>query len=410
MHGGVATLPRLFFGEITMTLLLSEEQHNAVDLGLDRKKKLVGVTGAAGTGKTTITKEVFEGDWKMPVLVAPTGRAAKRIQEATGKPAMTIHRMMRYSMPADDDEAGLPAYDKWNKLPYDCIIVDESSMVSDDIYRAVIDAMPAGACIRFFGDANQLPPVKSESPFLSILDKWPNIRLTKNFRSDDGIIRAATQIINGRVPEPNDKFRMLNPGAGNHLDALDEFIDDSFRGLGGQIIIPNKGGKYGTIGMNKYLQQRLNHTGPVIEIHRKDKDGNIEVSKFRRGDKVIWTKNDYNLNLFNGQIGWVVDFHDDALVVNFDDKDKVIPPHLESYDPNGRAIFQYDPRVNLDLAYAITTHKAQGSEFNKVVYFIQKSYVLDRANFYTAVTRAKEQVTVLFGSGALQQAIKKRTG
>lgn len=386
----------------------SEEQDEAIALGIDKKQKLVGVTGPAGTGKTTIIGEVYKtGEFKHPVLVAPTGRAAKRIQEATGIKAMTIHRMMRYSMPADDDEAGLPTYDKFNRVPYDAILVDESSMVSHDLYRGLIDAMPSRCVIRFFGDANQLPPVESTSPFEDILKKWPCVKLTKNFRSGDGIVTAANQIIANRVPEPNEKFRMLNPGNGNILPALDEFIDDSFRGLAGQLIIPTKKGKYGTQSLNRYLQQRLNPTGPVIEIVH-DVDGEVEVRRFRVGDKVIQTKNDYKLNIFNGEIGWVNDIDDDDIIVQFEDKDVIIPPHLESYNPHtGKSISHYDPRLNLDLAYAITTHKAQGSEFDKVVFLMQKSYVLGRANFYTAVTRAKEQVTVICGPGALHQALKK---
>lgn len=386
-------------------LVLSEEQHNAIELGIDKVKKLVGVTGAAGTGKTSIMGEVYlNGDWQMPVLVAPTGRAAKRIQEATGIPAKTIHRFMRYSMPADDDEAGLPAYDKFNKFPNDCVLVDEASMVSDDLYRAILDAMPPRCVIRFFGDANQLPPVHGSSPFVTILNKFPSVTLTKNFRSGDGIVTAANQIINNHVPQPNEKFRMLNPGNGNIMPTMEEFIDDSFRGLAGQLIIPTKKGKYGTFAFNRYLQQRLNPTGPVIEIKIDDD----ETRRFRVGDKVIQTKNDYKLNIFNGMIGWVVDIDEDDIIVNFEERDIRIPAHLESYNPHtGRAIFQYDPRMNLDLAYAITTHKAQGSEFNKVVLLIQKSFVLNRANFYTAVTRAKDQVTVICGPGALAQAMRK---
>lgn len=386
-------------------LNFSEEQHEAIELGKDRSKKLVGITGAAGTGKTSVLGSIFEdGPWNMPVLVAPTGRAAKRIQEATGHKAMTIHRMMRYSMPADDDEVGLPAYDKWNKFPYDCVFVDESSMVSEELYRAVIDAMPSHGVIRFIGDANQLPPVQGPSPFLGLLQRFPSVRLTHNFRSSDGIVSAATRIVEGKVPEANDKFQMLNPGDGNMLETLESFVDDSFRGLNGQLIIPTKKGKHGTFYVNRLLQQRLNPTGPVLE-YKIDDD---ETRRLRVGDKVIQTKNDYKLNIFNGMIGWVVDVDDDEMVVNFDDKDVRIPSYLESYNPQtGKSIFRYDPRKNIDLAYAITTHKAQGSEFNKVILLLQKTYVLNRANFYTAVTRAKDHITVILGRGALAAAIKK---
>lgn len=395
----------------------TEEQDAAIALGIDRSKKLVGITGPAGVGKTLVIGRIYsEGPWEMPMICAPTGRAAKRIQEATGFPARTIHRMMRYSMPMlgetdpvtgeEDAEAGmsLPTFDAFNKLPYDCVIVDEASMVSEELYRAVISALPSGCVIRFVGDANQLPPVEGVSPFLGILAKWPSVTLTKNFRSGDGIVTAATQIIANRVPDPNPKFRLLNPGLGNTLPALEEFIDDGFRGLQGQLIIPVKSGKYGTIALNSYLQQKLNPTGPVIKYQVDEET----VRKIRVGDKIIQTKNDYKLNLFNGMIGWVVDIDDDDIILNFGGKDIVIPPHLESFNPStGRSIFQYDPRKNIDLAYAITTHKSQGSEFDRVVLIINKSRVLCRANFYTAVTRAKDQCTVICGPGALAMAIKK---
>jgi exodeoxyribonuclease V alpha subunit len=397
----------------------SEEQYKAIELCADRSKKLVGITGEAGTGKTTILKKVYEdseysyGDSDTEnshtAIVAPTGRAAKRVQEATGIPARTIHRFLRWSVPDDDDEHGLPVYDKYNKYPYKTVLVDEASMVSEELYRPLIDAMPAGGVIRFFGDNNQLPPVEGKSPFANILTKFPSITLTENFRSTDGVVTAARQIVRGRIPEHNDQFTMLNPGNGNILPALEKFIDDSFRGLGGQLIIPTKIGKYGTQAMNKLLQQKLNGKGEALRYQWKDKFDEVHERKFRVGDKVIWTKNDYKLNLFNGQIGWItaIDTDTGEITLNMDGRDKLIPTHLESYDKDGRAIFVYDPRKQLDLAYAITTHKAQGSEFDRVVLLLNKTYVLNRANFYTAVTRAKKHVTVILGAGALHQAMKK---
>lgn len=392
---------------------LSEEQHRAVDLCSDRDKKLVGVTGEAGTGKTTILRFVhdafLETEDNATALVAPTGRAAKRIQEATGIPAKTIHRMLRWSVPDDDDEHGLPAYDRFNKYPYTTVLVDESSMVSHELYRPLIDALPPGGVIRFFGDANQLPPVGGSSPFLDILARFPAVTLTQNFRSDDGVVRAARQIIRGRVPEPNEQFTMVNPGNGNLLPALEGLIDDTFRGLGGQLIIPTKVGKYGTESINRWLQQKLNPVGDVLHYKWTDRDENAFERRYRVGDKIIWTKNDYRLNLFNGMIGWItsLDLDTGEMVLNFDGKDKLIPTHLESFDASGRTIFQYDPRRQIDLAYAITTHKAQGSEFDRVVLLLNKTYVLNRANFYTAVTRAKKSVAVILGAGALYVAMKK---
>ena len=394
-----------------MSINYSEEQQGAIDLCSNRQNKLVGVTGEAGTGKTTILRAVADGSDGEIALCAPTGRAAKRIQEATGQKAMTIHRMLRFSMPADDEEFGMPAYDKWNKMPYDTILVDEASMVPEDLYRSVIDAMKPGSVIRFFGDANQLPPVKGSSPFLTILEKFPSATLTHNYRSDDGVVAAARSIIRGRTPQANEQFQTLSPGSGNLLPAADRFIDDSYRGMNSQIIIPTKKGKYGTFVVNRWVQNKLNPSGKQIRlVYDIEQNGEKEERVFRVGDKVIWVKNDYNIGLMNGQIGWITDLDDDSgdIIVNFDGKDRVIPPTTPVYDPQtGRQQYTYDARKNLELAYAITTHKAQGSEFQNVMILLNKSFVLNRANFYTAVTRAKDRVICLFGPGGLAAAMKK---
>lgn len=393
--------------------LLTEEQQEAADLCADKSKKLVGVTGEAGTGKTTMLKYAVESLDMDPTkirLCAPTGRAAKRIQEATGHPAQTIHRMMRWSMPEDDDESGMPSYDKDNRMPFDAIFVDETSMIDEDIYRAIIDAMHSRCIIRFFGDANQLPPIHGKSPFIRLLDKFPSVKLTENFRSEDGIIDAARSILRGHVPGINDQFNMFNPGQEyNMLAIIDEYTNDSYRGMNGQVIIPTRIGKYGCEVINGYMQQKHNGTGPVLKLRYKMFDENIEERRFRVGDKIIWTKNDYKLRLYNGMIGWVTEFDRETgdIWCNFDGKDKLIPPHLESYDLSGRTIFQYDPRKNIELAYAITTHKAQGSEFDSVLLILNRSRVLNRANFYTAVTRAKNKINVVLGTGALHVAMKK---
>ena len=396
-------------------VIYSPEQEDGIALCCDTNKRLVGITGEAGTGKTTILKAAFERiPADLPVLAAPTGRAAKRITEATGIHAMTIHRMMRYTKPVvddddDDDNIHLPAHHKHNPLPYDAIFIDEASMVDRQLYRNVIDAMATGSVIRFFGDVQQLPPVLGDSPFAEVLAKWPSHRLTHNYRSDDGLIIAAHSIIAGRPPVPNDKFEVVRPGSQNVFKEITARIDDSYRGLTKQVITPTNKGKYGVISLNAYMQQKLNPHGDSFELPMKDTHDDTVPVKIRRGDKVIWTQNDYNLLLFNGMIGWVVDFDHDTgeIILSFDGKDKVIPPLCEKFDPiKERAIFQYDPRVNISLAYAITTHKAQGSEFEEVLFVLFKSAILSRENFYTGVTRAKHKATVIVGTGAMHRALK----
>lgn len=385
----------------------TEEQLEAVSKCTDLNNRIVCVTGEAGTGKTTILGQAVDElaieQGANVALCAPTGRAAKRIQEATGIRAMTIHRMMKWSVPVDDEDSGLPAHTKFNPLPYDVVFVDESSMVSEDLYRAVVDALKPRACIRFFGDANQLPPVQGASPFLNMMKKWPTVVLTTNFRSTDGVISAARSINRGLLPSPNPQFQVVNAGAGLTLNTIDQFIDDTFGTVDAQLISPSKKGKYGVHSLNRFLQQKLNSNPRKMLLKYDDQELLV-----RPGDKIIWTKNDYKLSLFNGMIGWLRDFDDEGnIVAEFDGNDVIIPPHLESYDNRGKAIFQYDPRKNIDLAYCITTHKAQGSEFEKIVVVLNKSFVLNRANFYTAVTRARKYVTVIAGVGGLAHAMRK---
>lgn len=395
-----------------MTIInISHEQQMAIEMGLDLANRIVGITGEAGTGKTFVLGEIGEGlrdqGYKV-ALCAPTGRAASRIQESSGINASTIHRMLRWTAPEDSEDFGMPMYSKMNPMPWDVILVDESSMLSEELYRAIVDAMKPGSCIRFFGDMNQLPPVEGESPFLKLLRRFPSIILEQNFRSDSGIVKAARQIIKGIVPTPNHEFQLLNMGHGFTLSTLDKFIDPTFMSLRSQIIIPTRVGKYGTEAVNKYAQQKLNPHKRGMALTYNEGYGVIRTTRFRPGDKILWTKNIYALNLFNGQLGYIVDFDEETgdIVCNFDGKDIDIPPILETYDKAGKATFTFDPRKYIDLAYAITTHKSQGSEFDKVVVLLQRSRVLNKANFYTAVTRAKQHVTCLAGSGGLSFAMR----
>lgn len=399
-----------------MKIRYSEEQQQAIDLACDPRNRIVGITGEAGTGKTTILKAIYdriaENYDETVAIAAPTGRAAKRVTEATGVEAKTIHRLMRYSMPEDDDEAGLPAHGRNNPLPYKWVIIDEASMVNDELYRNVIDALPSGGNIRLIGDANQLPPVTGISPFLKVLDKFPSAVLTENFRSDDGLIAAARQVLLGRIPSPNDQFTILKPSHGDLFPVIDAIVDGSYRSLLKQIITPQNTGKFGTKRLNAYLQQKLN--GQATRTFRHvfdDAKGNTISNQFRIGDKIIWTKNDYKLGLFNGMIGFVHDFDElGTLLLEIDNRVAEVPPLLSAYDPNtGRTVFEYDPRKNLSLAYAVTTHKAQGSEFVDVLVVVPRSFIMNRANFYTAITRAKDKCICLFGHGGLAGAMRVKS-
>lgn len=419
-------------------MLLTEEQQTAVDLCCDTSHRIVCVTGQAGTGKTTILKTVAEqfvelyssynlvmtghkeADKDSPYyeenlymqLCAPTGRAAKRIEEATGIPAMTIHRMLRFSMPEDDEDAGLPAYDKFNKMPYKIIFVDEASMLTEDLRRQVIDAMPEGAIIRFFGDINQLPPIGSTSPFAKDLQRFPSVILTQNFRSTDGIISISDSIIKNRMPVSNEQVQVQRVMRGEGLRTLYRLCQEiDFTREDAQIISPTKVSKAsGCEIINNYVQQKFNPNKDKIIVYVPDFDGNVSVRSFKRDDKVIWDKNDYNLDLFNGTIGRVLDFNEatGSIFLHIDGRDVEIPSKMEYIDHRTKERKYYDPRTQMLLAYAITTHKAQGSQFDIVAYIISQSRAATRQNVYTAVTRAKNQLYIINVAGALSNAIANK--
>jgi exodeoxyribonuclease V alpha subunit len=395
---------------------ITPDQQMALDLCADTATRLVGITGAAGTGKTTILGEaVTEAkDAKYTVaLCAPTGRAAARIRESSGHYARTAHRLLGYGAPdpSDPNDVPIPKRDKKNPIPADFIYVDESSMLSEELFRSLVDAMRPGSAIRFFGDMNQLPPVNSISRFQYVLDKFPSVELTHNFRSGDGIIRASQNILKGLVPATNDQVSVLNIGHKLGLATLDEFIDEEFATDKAQVIVPTKVGVLGARMINKYMQQRLNKSNRALELEyvlEGDPPDKPTRYRLRPGDKIIWTHNDYNLNLFNGMIGRVVDFDDFVgdVVLDFYGRDVTVPPFLEKRAADGRGIFRYDPRKYIDLAYAITTHKSQGSEFQRVIMLLYRSRALSRQNFYTGLTRARKHVTIIAGPGGMRSAME----
>lgn len=404
----------------------SQEQTDAISLCADTNNRIACVTGQAGTGKTTILREVhkalsedFPPNENIPeitaqpiILCAPTGRAAKRIEEATGIPAMTIHRMLRYTTPKDDDDITLPRHDKFNPMPYDVVLVDEASMIDEVLWRGCIDALKRGAIIRFFGDINQLPPVASKSPFAVALEKFPTAILSHNYRSDDGIIAVADKIIKGRIPIANEQvsiFRVKQQETMYHVRNLCDEVD--FTRMDRQIITPTQRTKYGCDNINTFIQQKYNQEKEKIQTFQKDKEGNVITRAFKRGDKVLWTKNDYNLDIMNGTLGVIQSFdkEEGSILATFDgNRDVLIPPSVEAFNPTTGERYRYDPRTQLMLGYAITTHKSQGSQFDVVMYVLSNSRAATRQNLYTAVTRAKTKLTIVNVAGGLMHALNRQ--
>jgi exodeoxyribonuclease V alpha subunit len=394
---------------------LSIEQRNAVDLCCDLSTTIASVTGGAGVGKTLVMGEVYKElrDMKKTVaLCAPTGRAAKRIQELTGIQAKTVHRLLSFPMPFEQQDQKvdphLPRRNKENPLTEQVIIVDESSMISPSLYRFLIDALSKGSVIRWFGDNNQLPPVEEgKPPFLTLLRQFPKVELTYNYRSGDAIVSNAQRILRGQLPLRNERFEIIY--AENPLMMMLDFVTDHFKNEDHQIIMPTRKGKAGTLRANPSLQAKFNSKGPMLRLDRFDKkEAPLTV---RAGDKFIWIKNDYHLNLFNGEIGYVdwVDSDAGDMGIVTGTTQIQIPPRVKMYDPFVGTVLNYDPRKQIELGYAITTHKAQGSEFDTVVYCMSKSqmWLLNKRNFYTGITRAKKNVILITDRRAMGLSMRQ---
>jgi len=411
---------------------LDETQIEAIDKCIDITKRIVAVTGAAGTGKTTILQNVYRHLYKQGrtvVLCAPTGKAAKRITEATGIQAVTIHRLLEYPHPGErnpDTGKALvstdPKRDRNNPLDAKVILVDEYAMVNVEVHRNLLDAMPNGGVIRMFGDANQLQPIETNkriqgepSSFLKMLDKFDGIRLETIHRQadDSNIISNGNRIIVGNMPKRAEDFDIKITE--QPVEAVLDFIQDNLANeidygtTEHQIISPTKVGWVGCEAMNSAIQQLLQPSSKTYNIVERHKWVKIEEQRVYQGDKVIFTVNNYPLDIFNGETGIIESFTPDSgIVVNFGDKTIAIPVALEMEGKHGT--YYMNPQKDLDLAYVITTHKSQGSEYNRVCYIMNKSrsYLLNRKNLYTAISRARTHVTIITDARSIDLSLYKK--
>lgn len=399
---------------------LSIEQQSAVDLCTDLGETIVSVTGGAGVGKTLVLGEVYKelkSLRKRVVLCAPTGRAAKRIEELTGIKAKTIHRLLQFPQWDDvdtdpDTSPNEPKRNRQTPLDENVVIVDEASMLAPTLFRQLMDAIPRDGIIRFFGDNNQLPPVEEGlPPFITMLEEKPSVELTYNYRSGDMILGNAARILQGRVPLRNDRFEIIYTDSNHAIPTLLNFIkgEKIFASESHQIIMPTRRGNYGTDRVNPSLQMKFNPRGEMLRLDRfGEKDSPLAV---RAKDKFIWIKNDYKLELFNGELGYIdwVDTDEGSLGLVTGTRAVEVPARIKTYNAFIGTVIDYDPRKQLELGYAITTHKSQGSEFHTVIVCMCRgqTYLLNRRNFYTAVTRAKEQVILIMDRQSMHLALRR---
>ena len=360
--------------------------------------KVLVLTGGPGTGKTTVTRRILrlleEGGLAV-ALCSPTGRAAKRLSEASGRAAKTIHRLLEFQPGERQFKRG---YD--NRLKLDALIVDEASMIDVVLMNALLRALPDHARVVLVGDIDQLPSVGPGNVLRDIIDsaKVPVVRLTQIFRQaqKSHIIRNAHRVNSGEMPIVDNHagadFYFIQEGDPERVvERVEELCATRLPRYRGwdrradiQVLAPMYRGETGALNLNQRLQQRLNPHGPV---HRH------RGAEFRVGDKVMQVKNDYDKGVFNGDIGTVerLDAEKQVLYVRFD------------------ATLEYDS-VDLDqltLAYAISIHRSQGSEFPVVVLPLttQHYVMLQRNLLYTAITRAKQLIVIVGTSKALKLAI-----
>lgn len=429
-----------------------EKQQQAIDLCSDMSKRIVAVTGEAGTGKTTIIKEVYKNfvnyikknkdlfnitkeeclinEEDYIVLIAPTGKAAKRIFEATGIPAMTIHRLLEYPSPGEIDEntgkplvASSPKRDRKNPIKQKIVLCDEYAMVSYELHRNLIDALPRGGVIRMFGDCNQLEPIEESivlankpSQFQEMLIRFPCVKLDRIHRQEEGstIIENSHNINRGIMPKRADDYQLLFTNDRLFPTTLISKIideDNEYYTADKQIISPTRRSWVGTDKLNEAIQMKrfaVNYDeGYPIDRHKWSK---VQDFKLFIGDKIIFCKNNYDLGIFNGETGIVIaaERYGDV-VVDFGDKTVTIP-NSQQLLYYGKPV-EYNPQKDIELAYVITTHKSQGSEYKDIIYVLDRSviYMCSRKNLYTAVTRAREKVTIISDQKTLVFALKHIT-
>ena len=380
---------------------LAEEQRSAVQAAVTRR--VVVITGGPGTGKTTIVNaiiQILEKQRKRVLLAGPTGRAAKRLSETTGKEAKTIHRLLEF-----DPKARAFARTQDAPLEADALIVDEVSMVDLLLFANLVDAVPRSASLILVGDVDQLPSVGPGRVLEDVIEsgRASVIELRQIFRQADRslIVENAHRINRGEMPhldfdrsKPQDFYVIERRTSDAVLDTIEEVVTQRIPQRFGldpmndiQLLTPMHKGLLGATNLNHRLQALLNPVKP-----QSLKRGPYE---FSRGDKVMQTTNAYDLGVFNGDLGQVawVDEEEKKLTALFD----------------GRSVTYGAAELEqLTLAYACSIHKSQGSEYPAVVIPVSTDHyvMLHRNLFYTAVTRGRQLVVLVGSRRALRLAIE----
>ena len=382
-----------------MAVTLSEEQMDIVTQILGQKIAII--TGGPGTGKTTLVRAlcvVFRTLRLKVMLAAPTGRAARRLAEVTGRKAKTLHKLLGYNQDKETFE-----HDFTNPLDLDLLVVDEASMVDTMLMYRVMEALPAGAGLILVGDTFQLPSVGPGNVLLDIKEsgRVAVFSLTRIFRQarKSPIIMHAHSIRNGEMPEVKSalpdklsQFYFIETSTPSRVaDTICELcakrIPNAFPHVREiQVLTPMHRGEAGTINLNQRLQAVLNDEPAGIDAHGLT---------FKPGDKVMHLKNNYEKEVFNGDIGRVVETDKAKGIVSVDYEGRIVPYELPELD-------------ELTLAYAISVHKSQGSEYDAVVIALTTAHfpLLQRNLLYTAMTRGRCLVIIVGSTRAFETAFE----
>ncbi|MDF2685437.1 MAG: helicase, RecD/TraA family, partial [Clostridia bacterium] len=390
--------------ETNLNIVFAENQKKAIMEACCHQMMIL--TGGPGTGKTTTLNgiiKIYENKGITFTIAAPTGRAAKRVTELTGKDAKTIHRLLEYG---NQNGENTFMRNRENPLKYDAVIIDESSMIDIWLFNHLLDAIPANTKIIMVGDANQLQPVGPGSVFKDIIASGiiATVELKEIFRQAKKslIITNAHRIINGEVPEMKDtKNDFFFIPAATPEDVIKKVTELYCTRLPNaynlnpltdiQVLSPTRKTTTGTVSLNIALKNAVNPP----DDHKKELK--FHENTFREGDKIMQVRNNYDITVekangeletgvFNGDIGIIDEIleKEEGLIVRYDDK---------------KVVYTTEMLEDIELAYAITVHKSQGSEFNAVILPL-----LDGANMlytrnllYTAVTRAKK-ILIILGS------------
>jgi exodeoxyribonuclease V alpha subunit len=363
------------------------------------RSKVVVVTGGPGVGKTTIVRAVLDLFDRARIdvrLAAPTGRAAKRMTEATSREAVTLHRLLEF-----DPKARVFTRNDENPLEVGALVVDESSMIDLPLFQALVAALPRSARLVLVGDVDQLPSVGPGAVLRDVIasSAVPTARLVAIFRQAEGslIVESAHRIHDGLAPVsaegPNGEFYVVErrgdePAADTVVEMVSTRIAKRF-GLDPvrdvQVLTPMHRGASGTLALNERLQAVLNPSGPSVRVGQR---------LYRLGDKVMQLRNDYEREVYNGDVGVVcrIDAEARTLEVRFDERD--VPYSEADLD-------------ELSLAYATSIHKSQGSEYAAVVIPLQMNHfvMLSRNLLYTAVTRGRKLVVLVADPRAISLSL-----